>query len=904
MTRTMKKVVGFVLMVCMIVSLFAGVTSAFAAKAFKDVPDGHWAKTYVDFVVDKGYFAGVSEDKFDPDGKMTRAMFVAVIGKVEGRTFDNSVSSGYSDVPSGKYYTGAVKWATESKIVSGIGNNQYGPNLPITREQICVMMDKYIQYHDANNKEKYLDRDSSVQFKDASDIASWAKESVEKCVSYGLIQGYPDGKFLPKRNASRAEVAVMIYRLALYIEEETQPTEFKAQYKFASGTEGKKLDSKVEALLPSDANKYKDGDTVKAVNPAETTVMTDDGVWTFAGYDKKEAKVDKADVVFTGKWTFAEADKKEYTVEYKFVSGTKDVELPAQVSTFFLPKDTKTYLNGETVKAIDPSSKQYTTLQGRWEFVGYDKTEVKVNKANVVFTGTWERSPLIPDTYAVQYVFKTNDGKDVPAKVNDAKPAAQPRVANGTEVEAQAPRATSVIDGNDTWEFVSYDKQKAKVEGADVVFTGTWKKTATKKYKVTYKNTINSLGVTVPDSVKKELDSRLPAEKSYNNGERVTLETPVQGTYTSKEGTWTYVRTDPLAYSVTIEDKDVEVAWVWLLIPSRSYTVTYQYDYSEVGLTDRRAIRETLPTDDARYYTGDEAVILQPSSVRVVDSNRKGVFVFAGWDTEEENQKTVEIGTANVTLTGSWDYKPYYTVTYVNDPETVPVNVPKDTGKYIEGDKVTIKAPEKTSAEKDGKLYSYAGAFVDGKEVTSGTTNMPNKNLTIVHKWEEAEYSIVEFEAISATAGQSIPDEVKSVMPKPLSGQTKGSKVEGKKPDQTKVAVKEGYWVWQGYQEPYITVAKNVETFHGEWKFVKTYTATFEYAYADEASRTEGMPGAVIKTLPEDDNTLESGKVYNPPTPEAPEAKGWAFQGWTPTKIDAVSGDQKFVGKWKYTPTP
>ena len=290
MTRSMKKVVGFVLMVCMIVSLFAGVTSAFAAKAFKDVPDGHWAKPYVDFVVDKGYFAGVSEDKFDPDGKMTRAMFVAVIGKVEGLTFDNSVASGYSDVPSGKYYTGAVKWATDGKIVSGIGNNQYGPNLPITREQICVMMDKYIQYHDANNKEKYLDRDSSVEFKDASDISTWAKESVQKCVSYGLIQGYPDGKFKPKNHATRAEVAVMIYRLALYIEEETKPTEFKATYKFVSGTEGKKLDSKVEALLPSDANKYKDGDAVKAVDPKETTVMADDGVWTFAGYERSESR--------------------------------------------------------------------------------------------------------------------------------------------------------------------------------------------------------------------------------------------------------------------------------------------------------------------------------------------------------------------------------------------------------------------------------------------------------------------------------------------------------------------------------------------------------------------------------------------------------------------------------------
>lgn len=911
MTRSMKKVVGFVLMVCMIVSLFAGVTSAFAAKAFKDVPDGHWAKPYVDFVVDKGYFAGVSEDKFDPDGKMTRAMFVAVIGKVEGLTFDNSVASGYSDVPSGKYYTGAVKWATDSKIVSGIGNNQYGPNLPITREQICVMMDKYIQYHDANNKEKYLDRDSSVEFKDASDISTWAKESVQKCVSYGLIQGYPDGKFKPKNHATRAEVAVMIYRLALYIEEETKPTEFKATYKFVSGTEGKKLDSKVEALLPSDANKYKDGDAVKAVDPKETTVMADDGVWTFAGYDKKEAKVEKADVVFTGKWTFAAVDTKEYSVTYKFVSGTDGAELPAALSAApYLPVDEQKYLSGETVKAKQPGQTELATLQGYWTFKGYDNESVVVNHKDVVFTGTWERSPLTPTTFSVRYVFVDEKGESVPAQVTtNAVPVDVRRVSKGQKVAPQAPRATSVRVGDDVWEFVSYDKDEKTVEDQDVVFTGKWKKTsATKKYKVTYKNTINSLGVTVPDAVKKELDSRLPAEKSYATGDRVALDTPVQGTYTTKEGTWTYIRLDPAAYSltrsVTIADSDVEVAWVWLLIPARSYTVTYQYNYDDVGLADRRAIRETLPTDDASYYTGDEAVILQPSSDRVVDSNRKGAFVFNGWEDVEKDQKTVEIEDANVTLTGSWTYKPYNTVTYVNDPATVPVNVPKDTGKYIEGDKVTVKAPEKTSAEKDGKLYSYEGAFVDGKKVTSGTTVMPGTNLTIVHKWKEAKYSIVEFEAISATTGQAIPDEVKSVMPTPLNGQAKGSKVEGTKPSETKVNVAGGYWVWQGYKEPYITVAKNVETFHGEWKFVKTYTATYAYEYADEASRTEGMPGSVIATLPEDDNTLESGKAYTPKNPEKTEVGDWTFQGWNPTKIDAVSGDQKFVGKWKYTAKP
>lgn len=912
MRRTMKKITGFVLMVCMIISLFAGVSSAFAAKAFKDVPDSHWAKTFVDFVVDKGYFAGVSDDRFDPDGKMTRAMFVAVIAKVEGKTLDNSVDSGFTDVPAGKYYTGAVKWAAENEIVSGIGNKSFGPNLPITRQDICVMMDKYIQYHDANNKEKYLDRDSDVTFKDAADISAYAKDSVEKCVSYGLISGYPDGKFRPKNNATRAEVAVMIYRLALYIDEDTQPTEFKAQYKFTSGTEGKKLDSKVEALLPSDANNYKNGETVKAVDPAETTVMVEDGVWSFTGYDKKEAKVDKADVVFTGKWTFAEVDTKEYSVEYKFVSGTKDAELPAILtSDIYLPKDENKYLTGEKVEAKQPGGTEYATLQGYWTFKGYDKESAVVDHGNVVFTGTWERSPLTPTTFSVRYVFVDEKGDAVPAQINtSAAPIDLRRVSNGEKVKPQDPRTTSVRVGDDVWEFVSYDKNEKTVDNQDVVFSGKWKKTtATQKYKVTYKNTINSLGVTVPDTVKKELDSRLPAEKSYATGDRVAIDTPVQGSYTSKEGTWTYVRLDPLNYnltrSVTIGDADVEVTWVWLLVPASSYTVTYQYDYDGVGATDRRAIRETLPTDDARYYSGDEAVIQQPSKVRVEDSNRKGAYVFNGWNDVEKDQKTVEIGDANVTLAGSWEYNAYNSVTYVNDPAAVPVSVPKDNGKYIKGDKVTVKAPEKTSVEKDGKLYSYKGAYIDGKEVTNGTAVMPGTNLTVVHKWEEAKYSIVEFEAVSVTEGQTIPDKVKSMMPKPLNGKEKGSKVEGVKPNETKVEVDGGYWVWQGYKEAYITVSKNVETFHGEWKFVKTYTAAFEYDYADAASRTEGMPGAVIATLPDDDNTLESGKAYTPKKPAetkiATTTGTWDFLGWNPEKVDSVSGNQKFVGKWKFT---
>ena len=926
MTRTMKKVVGFVLMVCMIVSLFAGVTSAFAAKAFKDVPDGHWAKPYVDFVVDKGYFAGVSEDKFDPDGKMTRAMFVAVIGKVEGLTFDNSVASGYSDVPSGKYYTGAVKWATDGKIVSGIGNNQYGPNLPITREQICVMMDKYIQYHDANNKEKYLDRDSSVEFKDASDISTWAKESVQKCVSYGLIQGYPDGKFKPKNHATRAEVAVMIYRLALYIEEETKPTEFKAVYKFVSGTEGKKLDSKVEALLPSDANKYKDGDAVKAVDPKETTVMADDGVWTFAGYDKKEAKVDKADVVFTGKWTFAAVDTKEYTVEYKFVSGTKGVELPALLTTTLLPKDTNSYLSGETVKAVDPASKQYTTLQGRWDFVGYDKTEVKVEHANVVFTGTWERSPLVPETFAVQYVFKTDDGKDVPAAVNNVKPVSTARVQNGAEVEAQAPRETSVIDGNDTWQFVSYDKQKATVNGADVVFTGTWKKTTTKKYKVTYKNQINA-SIDVPAAVQKELDSRLPKVKEYDNGSTVALETPLQGTYATKEGTWRFIAFADLGQnltrSVVIRDQDVEVTWVWsLLLPSRTYKVNYTYDLNGVALADRRAVQATLPNDPASYYEGDEAAILQPSSVKVPNSNRTAEYVFQGYNGYDEDDKTIEIENSNVTLTGTWKLCEYRTVEYkyvtsdgsefaadVKDKITKTL-LPTDSNKYVEGDKVTVKDPAETvvKSAKTGVRYFYEGIdeAKSGVTIKDGAFAVPEGTGKIVLQgvWKPSKDYSVFYKFVDAD-GKAITDKKLLALAKTETGKKDGDRVTA----QTQPATfpSDGcIWTFDGYDKDYDTIKGNDVTFTATWKQEKTYKATYSFKSSNPKNTLISSIVGLLDTKYVEKKGLRNGEKVVAEIPEDIKVDNgvWHFKEWKPSKEQTVNGkDIAFEGIWEFKET-
>ncbi len=115
-----------------------------ASVFFKDIKKNAWYGEAVNYVVDRGIFSG-SNGKFDPNGEMTRAMFVSVLARLAGVIAKNDVKTGFSDVPAGKWYSGAVKWASDNDIVSG-ANGKFMPNDPITREQICAIFVTYAKY--------------------------------------------------------------------------------------------------------------------------------------------------------------------------------------------------------------------------------------------------------------------------------------------------------------------------------------------------------------------------------------------------------------------------------------------------------------------------------------------------------------------------------------------------------------------------------------------------------------------------------------------------------------------------------------------------------------------------------------------------------------------------------------
>ena len=174
-------------------------------------------------------------------------------------------------------------------------------------------------------------------------------------------------------------------------------------YDFVSGTRGKPLPTEVTDLLPIDPTQYEEGQTVNAIQPQQTTVTVEGGTWTFEGYDANSKLANDAnvnengDIPFTGTWTFTKTEPpvtKKYSVDYDFISGTTNQELPQEVVAL-LPVDPNQYDEGQTVNAIQPTQTTVTVADGTWTFNGYDSDSkvADANQANengvITFTGTW-----------------------------------------------------------------------------------------------------------------------------------------------------------------------------------------------------------------------------------------------------------------------------------------------------------------------------------------------------------------------------------------------------------------------------------------------------------------------------------------------------------------------------------
>ncbi len=116
--------------------------------------------------------------------------------------------SDFSDVDAGSYYENAVAWASDNEIVTGYGDGIFGPNDPITREQMSAILYRYAIYKGYNVAER---ADISA-FSDYEDISDYARESIAWANAAGLINGMDASTILPQGEATRAQIAAILHR--------------------------------------------------------------------------------------------------------------------------------------------------------------------------------------------------------------------------------------------------------------------------------------------------------------------------------------------------------------------------------------------------------------------------------------------------------------------------------------------------------------------------------------------------------------------------------------------------------------------------------------------------------------------------------------------------------------------
>lgn len=176
-----------------------------AWNPFADVKEGDWFYESVWYVYEKGLMNGTDSDRFSPGQSASRAMLVAMLWRLAGQPAVNEAAP-FTDVTANAYYAEAAVWAAENGIVKGYGDNLFGPNDPVTREQLAAILYRYAQ---VKGQDTALAGDLSGF---ADQPSGWASEPVRWAVGAGLLSGKGGGVLNPTGNATRAETAAMLMR--------------------------------------------------------------------------------------------------------------------------------------------------------------------------------------------------------------------------------------------------------------------------------------------------------------------------------------------------------------------------------------------------------------------------------------------------------------------------------------------------------------------------------------------------------------------------------------------------------------------------------------------------------------------------------------------------------------------
>ncbi len=162
--------------------------NALSNYGFSDVNPGDWYATddVLGYATSHGLLSGYGNGLFGPYDSVTRGQVATILWRIAGQP--NVAAQDFSDVDYSQFYGTAVRWARATGVISGYGDsNTFGPNDPVTREQLCVMLSNYaskIAHRSVASDCAALDRISG-----SWEVSSWAREQMGWAVDRGILSG-------------------------------------------------------------------------------------------------------------------------------------------------------------------------------------------------------------------------------------------------------------------------------------------------------------------------------------------------------------------------------------------------------------------------------------------------------------------------------------------------------------------------------------------------------------------------------------------------------------------------------------------------------------------------------------------------------------------------------------------
>ena len=190
----------------MILSLGCTVLAA-SVNDYVDIPQNAWYRGAVDYVLQRGYMVGATNNQFNPEGAVTRAQIAQIFYAMNGKPSAGKQPK-FSDVSKDAWYAAAVNWAATFGVVSGYPDGSYHPMEFITRQQLATILYKYAQLkgYAAEGEGRGIGLGG---YADVQDVGSWAWEAMAWCVHKGIISGSNIG-LEPNAHATRSQIAAIL----------------------------------------------------------------------------------------------------------------------------------------------------------------------------------------------------------------------------------------------------------------------------------------------------------------------------------------------------------------------------------------------------------------------------------------------------------------------------------------------------------------------------------------------------------------------------------------------------------------------------------------------------------------------------------------------------------------------